>query len=72
MYDLLKDIHSKNIIEQYKQLSLVLGKKITYTLNNTTYVGTALDINESGNLIITDGKNIYNLDCGEVSIKLQI
>ncbi len=70
LYDLLKDIHSKNIIEQYKQLSLVLGKKITYTLNNTTYVGTALDINESGKLIITDGKNVYSLDCGEVSIKL--
>ena len=35
LYDLLKDIHSKNIIEQYKQLSLVLGKKITYTVEET-------------------------------------
>lgn len=71
LFNLLKNIHDKNIIEEYKKLSLVLGKEISYIKNNITYFATATDINEYGNLIIKDNNGkISILDCNKISIKL--
>jgi len=71
LFDLLKNLNDKKIIEQYKKLSLVLGKKISYIKNDITYFATAIDINEYGNLIMKDNQNnLFVLDCSEISIKL--
>ena len=69
-FDLSEDIYSKKIIEEYKSLSLVLNKEISYKKDNKTYTATAIDINDSGNLVVKDSNNnISVLDCCEISIK---
>lgn len=69
-FDLSEDIYSKKIIEEYKSLSLVLNKEISYKKDNKTYTTTAIDINDSGNLVVKDSNNnISVLDCCEISIK---
>lgn len=71
LFDLLQNMYGKKIIEEYKELSLVLNHKISYIKNNTEHFATAIDINEKGNLIVKDNNNnIYALDCSEISIKL--
>ena len=71
IFDLSKDVYNKQIIKEYKSLSLVLNKKISYIRCNKTYTATAIDINDAGNLVIKDSNNnISVLDCCEISIKL--
>ena len=72
LFDLSKDIYCKKIIEEYKSLSLVLNKKINYTKGNKTYTATAIDISDSGNLIVRDNNNdIMVLESEEISITMQ-
>ena len=69
LFDLSKDIYNKNIIKEYKSLSLVLNKEISYTKDNKIYTGTAIDITNTGNLVIKDdNNNISILECEEISI----
>ncbi len=66
---LCDNLTDKNLIKEYKEHSIVLGKQITYLNNNSKQTGKAIDINDNGNLIVklSDGK-IAVLESGEVSI----
>lgn len=69
LFNLSKDIYNKKLIEEYKVLSLVLNKKISYIKGDKTYTATAIDINDDGNLVIKDNNNnITILENEEVSI----
>lgn len=68
LFDFSEDIYNKKIIEEYKSLSLVLNKKISYIKGNKTYTATAIDINNTGNLIVKNNNNIKVLNCEEISI----
>ena len=68
LFDLSEDVYNKEIIEEYKSLSLVLNKEISYKKDNKTYTATAIDINDSGNLVVKNDNNIEVLDCEEISI----
>ena len=69
LFDLSKDIYDKKIIKEYKSLSLVLNKEISYKKDNKTYTATAIDINNTGNLVVKDAdNNISILECEEISI----
>ena len=69
LFDLSEDVYNKQIIEEYKSLSLVLNKKISYIKDNKNYTATAIDINNNGNLIVrADNNNIDVLECEEISI----
>ncbi len=69
LFDLSEDIYDKEIIEEYKSLSLVLNKKISYIKDNKIYTGTAIDITNTGNLVIKDDNNNMSiLECEEISI----
>lgn len=62
-----KDI--KKIIEKYKSLCINIGKKVS--ANGTqTFFGTATDISEKGELVITDENGIkFFVNSGEVSLR---
>lgn len=67
---LLTIICSDDIISEYRKRMFIIGKTISYKKNNVSYTATAVDINESCNLIVmlSDGtKDI--LSSGEISIK---
>ena len=71
LFSLAENIYDKKIIEEYKELSLVLNKEIKYLSGDTVITAKAVDINEKGNLIVqyADGtKDI--LESGEISIKI--
>lgn len=59
------------ILEEYKNRLFIIGKKITYSKDNTEYSATVKNINEQCNLIVerTDGSEDI-LSSGEISIKL--
>ncbi len=69
-YRLIPLCGSQQLIDEYKHLSLVLGKKISFTKDGETYSGIATDINIEGNLIVSleNGENI-TLKSGEVSLR---
>ena len=57
------------LIEEYKKLSLVLNKELSFTKDGKRYTGIATDINIEGNLVIElqSGETI-TLKSGEVSL----
>ncbi|HQC54308.1 MAG TPA: biotin--[acetyl-CoA-carboxylase] ligase [Clostridia bacterium] len=63
------DTNLGEIIEEYKQISLVLGKTITFMYNNECVTGVATDINDKGHLIVRLPNNSYlTLNSGEISL----
>ncbi|RVU55140.1 biotin--[acetyl-CoA-carboxylase] ligase [Anaerosphaera multitolerans] len=58
------------ILKIYKDHSFLLGKIVTFERNSKNYEALAIDINDSGNLIVKmeDGE-IVTLSSGEVSVK---
>ena len=64
------DEERNSFIERYKKYSLVLGKDIKYTKNNTEFYGTALDIDKDGGLIVKSGNSTTVLKSGEISLYL--
>ena len=60
---------TQTLIDEYKSLSLVLGKKISFTQKGETHHGTAIDINIEGNLIVRlDTQETIILKSGEISL----
>lgn len=61
----------KAYLQSYRTHSLVLGKKVNYFQNGTSYSGTAIDIDDAGGLIIrlADGST-STLHSGEISLRL--
>lgn len=68
---LLETIFSDSIIYEYRKRMFILGKTVSFKKNNADYTATAVDINESCNLIVmlSDGTKDV-LSSGEISIKL--
>lgn len=61
-----------NVLNSYKDLSLVLNKEITYTHNGITKTATAIDIDNNGGLVIKDeGSTILTLNSGEITVRLK-
>ena len=61
-------LNDSELIDAYKKHSFLLGKEVSFIKNGETITGTAVDINEDGNLIVANEKQQYVLSSGEVSI----
>ena len=61
---------AEELLYLYKKQSFVLGKEVTFTLDQKDYKGLAKDISESGKLLVQcdNGKEIW-LNSGEISLK---
>ena len=61
-----------SIIERYKTRSIVLGKDITYISEGTENHGRAVDITDSGALVVeTSGDEKVILSSGEITLRLK-
>ena len=60
-------LNDSELINVYKKHSFLLGKEVSFIQNGETITGTAVDINEDGNLIV-ESEQQYVLSSGEVSI----
>lgn len=58
-------------MDEYKEKSCVIGKEITYLKNGTAYNAKAVDIDENGGLVVSDGKEKTTLSGGEISLRLK-
>lgn len=66
------NIKDNSFMDEYRRLSIVLGKEICYTVNDVDFHGVALDINDKGHLEVlnSDGSKA-TLSSGEISLKLK-
>lgn len=68
-YELRPLCGTQELINEYKSLSLILGKKITFTQDGTEYCGIASDINIEGNLLVRlDNSKTVTLQSGMISL----
>lgn len=68
LYDLAQNLSDAALMKEYKEHSLVLGKRIFYKKDGRQYSGTAIDINEEGNLVVSTEEGTEVLRSGEVSL----
>lgn len=67
---LVKELKNYDFIKDYKKRSVILNKKITFTQNGVTSIGTALDINSDGSLLVKKVTGeIITLNTGEISVR---
>ena len=64
-------LYRRSFIDKYKELSLVLGKQITYTENEETKEATAVDIDNNGGLVIRTESGTKTLSTGEITVRLK-
>ncbi len=63
------DPRDRSYINEYRSLSVVLSRRISYVSAGVTHYGTAVDIDERGGLVVdTDGGERVTLSSGEISL----
>jgi BirA family biotin operon repressor/biotin-[acetyl-CoA-carboxylase] ligase len=70
LIDAFDDLTDPEIIAEYRARSVMTGKVIVYTVSGEEHTGTVTDINDKGNLIVSeDGGGERVISSGEVQIK---
>lgn len=72
LFTLTENLLSPEFIEEYKALSIVTGKDITYFKDGKEYAARAVDIDSRGGLVVSlpDGEKT-TLRGGEISVRLK-
>lgn len=69
---LLYEEKNKSYMDEYRQLSCVLGKNVEFVRNGNVYRGTAVSINDHGHLnVISDDGAEHSLNSGEITLRCQ-
>ncbi|MDZ4994530.1 biotin--[acetyl-CoA-carboxylase] ligase [Clostridium perfringens] len=64
------NLEDKSIMQEYKVLSFVLGKKVSFLKNNKLNKAKAVDISDEGALVVQyENGDLDYLNSGEISIK---
>ena len=62
--------NTDDILNEWRKYSVTLGKKVKFSLKDTEYTGTAVDITESGSLLVDCSDGVRReLLSGEISIR---
>ncbi len=70
VYDDLNDGHTNKILELWKDYSVTLGRPIRAVSGNTTIEGLAVDVSDTGGLIVeTKDRTQVVLHAGEITIR---
>lgn len=59
----------EDVLALYRKHSVVLNRRVSFQKNGIDYEGTAIDINERGNLVVETEEGIVILSSGEISIQ---
>lgn len=68
IYQVFYKFSNSQVLEIYKENNLVLGREVTFSLQDIEYRGIAKDINEKGNLIVQVGNQEIALSSGQISL----
>ncbi len=68
---IISELPDRSYIDDYRRYSMIIGKKIDFYKNNIKYSGTAVDVDQSGGLIVklNDG-SMTTLTSGEITVRL--
>ena len=55
---------------EYRRRNLVIGRPVTVMQGDTSYAATALDVTDSGHLVVSTPEGERTLSSGEVSVRL--
>ncbi len=72
LLEFVENMQDKSYMEEYRKLSIVLGKEIRYNNGVASVEATALDIDENGGLMVelADGRQEI-LNTGEITLRLK-
>ena len=72
LLDIYADVcEGGSFIEEYRARSMVLGKQITYFVNGESTTGVAVDITDSGGLVVEKENGVIEtLASGEITLRL--
>lgn len=72
LLDMVAEMGDTSYMEEYRSHSLVLGRTITYTQNGQTYEAQAVDIDDTGGLVVShpNGETVV-LRSGDITVRLQ-
>ncbi len=70
LFDLPLGAVPENVLDEYRRLSIVIGKDIDYFINGQKYTARAIGIDNSGGLIIENNGEISTLGSGEISLRV--
>lgn len=68
-FGLLESRERTQILNEWKERSATLGKEIKALMGNETIIGTAVDIDRSGSLVVRTADGDRTIHAGEVSIR---
>lgn len=68
--DIEREILSGNYLREYKNRCIVLNKRVTVVSGQESYTATAVDITESGALIVNKNGELITVNSGDVSIRI--
>lgn len=65
-----EQLEGREFLEEYRELSFVIGKQINVVTPTEQYEATAIDIDKNGGLIVKDSNGRFNtLNSGEITIR---
>ena len=64
------EVLSGNYLSEYKDRCIILGKQVTVVSGLETFTATAVDITDSGALIVNKNGELITVNSGDVSIRL--
>ena len=71
LFTLTQPVEPISLMEEYKRRCIVLGKTVRYQLQGQEHLAKAVDINETGNLVVEENGIRQVLSSGEISVRLQ-
>lgn len=70
LFALTEPVRPAALIEEYKRRCIVLEKLVRYQIQGTEHLAKAVDINETGNLVVEENGARKVLSSGEISVRL--
>lgn len=67
---LISELSERSFIEEYRRLSCVLGRDVTFIKNGEERYGKAVDIDRDGGLVVQTSDGSITLNTGEISLKV--
>lgn len=68
-YDLAKKVGFAPILEEWKTLSCTLGQEVEVSSVNTSFHGKAVDLDDTGNLIVDTENGLQKVIAGDIHIR---
>lgn len=68
--ELIEGLPQRTFLTEYREKSMVLGRTVEFTKQGESKVGTAVDIDRNGGLIVDTDSGKITLNTGEISLKI--